>query len=325
MAQFPTSSTSRPVDPVVQGLVYALANEQDNFIADKALPDIDTDAQQSGTIMGYGIEAFFGNIDANYRRGAGASWHESHGPKAGSATFRCQEYGDSVPMDLMALSRTQFPHDLKAAHIFQIMQNLKIAREVRVASIFSTTGNWTNSATPGTKWDADGGDPIGSIETAIETVAAYGLRPNTMILGRQARRTLQKASAILEFLPTTGDRNIMPSGMLRGKLADLFEIKPERILYGNAVRNSVSIGQTVAMGDIWGDFVWVGYLNNAGVPFGGGVQVQPTAAARFTEKGWDIAEWDDENRNSIKARLCHSEDEVVVQAQLGYTINDVTT
>lgn len=326
MAQFPTSSTNRPVDPVVQSLTYALANKRDKYIAGKVLPLIPTQGQQTGTIMGLDIETLFGNVDANYRRGEGASYHESYGPKLGNTTFRCQEYGDSVPVDLNTLSRSELPADLKAVHAYQIMENLLIAREVRHANVFGTAGNWTNSATPGVKWDAAGGDPIGDLETAIETVAGYGLRPNTMVIGRQARRTLQTAPALLEFLPTTVDRNIMPGGMLRNKLADLFEIPSARIFYGDAVRNSLSPGQTITtLADVWGDWVWVGYLDTASVAFQGGVSLQPTAAACFSEFDFRMEEWDDPSRNSIKMKVAHSEDEVVIQAQLGYLVNDVTT
>ena len=327
MAQFPTAITNRPVDPVVQSLTFALANRNDSFIYQKVLKPTPTASQSTGTIMGINIETFFGDSAASYERGEGGTYSEAFGPKLSNTTFRCQEYGRMVGVDRKTLSRSELPADLRAVHNAQIMTHLRIAQEVRGATMFGTAANWTNSTTvaAGSKWDSAGGDPIGNLETAIETVAGYGLRPNTIIMGRQARRTLQKSPVFLEFLPTTGDRNIVPTGMLKGKLAELFEVSADRIFFGDSVRNTAHPGKTVSLADIWGDWVWVGYLDVGSVPIEGGVSVQPTAAARFVEQDWEMVEWEDEARNSVVTRVSHSEDDVVIQAQLGYLIDDVTT
>lgn len=325
MAQFPSAYTNRPVDPVVQSLTFALANKNDSFIYQNVLRPTPTQSQSTGTIMGINTETFFGDSAASYERGEGGTYSEAFGPKLTNTTFRCQEYGRMIGVDRKTLSRSELPADLRAVHNAQIMTHLRIAQEVRGATLFGTSGNWTNSNTPGNKWDAAAGDPIGDLEVAIETVAGYGLRPNTIIMGRQARRTLQKSPAFLEFLPTTGDRNIVPTGMLRGKLAELFEVQANRVFFGDAVRNTAHPGKTVTLADIWGDWVWVGYLDVGSVAIEGGVSVQPTAAARFVEADWEMVEWEDEARNSLITRVSHSEDDVVIQAQLGYLIDNVTT
>lgn len=323
MAQYPIESNSRPVNPVVQSLAFGLANEM--FIAGNILPDVSTDGQNGGTIMGVGLETHFGNVDASYARAEGGSYHESYGPILTNTTFRTREYSDSVPVDRRTLTRTLYPDDLQAQHLGQIMNNLLIARELRVSNLLLTAANWTNSNTLAADfWDTAAGDPVGDMQTAYETVSGFGVRPNTIVIGRQARRTLQTAPALLEFLRTDGDRNRMTRGALRSWLAGQFEISEDRIFFGDSVRNTASPGQTVTLGDIWGDSMWFGHLNTQAVAFEGGVSMQPTAAARFVEDGWEMKQWDDENRNSIKMAAAIAEDELVIQAQIGYPIINVT-
>lgn len=325
MSQFPLDGNSRPVDPIVESLVTGYANAMGNFIAGRVLPAVPTLGQRTGTIMGADISNFFGNADADYKRAEGAAHHSDFGPKLTNQTFLTQEYAEKCGVDWVKLSRSQLPQSLQAMAIARVQNNLMIAREARLSSLLGTGGNWTNTASPGTKWDAAGGDPVGDISTAIETVGGYGVRPNTMVVSRQARITLQQSPAILEFSATTGDRNKMSESGLRAKLAALFEIDADRIYYAEGRSNSASPGQTVSLGDIHDDYLWVGYLSTVSVPFEGGVELQPTAAARFEEFDWQMLQWDDPDRKSLYTGISHSEQMKVVQAQLGYPLTNVTT
>ena len=146
-----------------------------------------------------------------------------------------------------------------------------------------------------------------------------------MVVSRQARRTLQQSPAILEFSATTGDRNKMTTSGLKAKLAALFEMEIENIFYAEGRRNTASPGQTPVLADVHDDYLWVGYLGTASVPFEGGVNLQPTAAARFQEFDFEEREWDDDDTKTLWTGISYSEQMKVVQAQLGYPITNVTT
>lgn len=99
--------------------------------------------------------------------------------------FACAVHRGSthLPLELETFDGTGL---LNAGNLgIQVDEALRIEREFEVATFMGTTGNFThtNTSTPGTLWDASGGNPAesvnevakGRIKTNIRKVAQYGL------------------------------------------------------------------------------------------------------------------------------------------------------
>lgn len=326
MAFLPTNSTNRPVDPVVVSLTYGLANPESNYIVPSALPPTDTNGQKTGTIMGFGDAAFFGDPTALYDREPGGDIKEAVGPSLTNVTFRCRQYSNKTKIPEEKLRDTELgggdPNLLKAGYIAQVVNNLRIAQEARLAAALSA---WSVSATPANKWDTATGDPIRDLETGFETVAGNGPRVNMMVVGRQARRTLKTSPAVLEFLKTTENRNILTDDGLKNLLSSWYGIPVSGIHYADGRYNSAAPGQTVTLADLYGDWIWLGVAGNQGFMAGGEVNLQPCAIARLESKPMTFEEWWDPSVKSWYYSALHEETLKTVQSALGYLIDNVTT
>lgn len=325
MAQFPIESRFRPVDPVLQGIVSGIANDPGKFMAQRILPSVSTGGESSGTIMTLADTDLFGDPDAKYERALGATAHEISGVKLGNTTYRVQEYAAMVPADLKQLSRSQLPQqvELKSLLLARLMHDLLIAQERRMSTLFSSSTTWTNNTDPTTSWNAAGSDPLADINTAVESVAANGVDANTAIIGRGARQSLQTNDTFLEFLPLNSDRGFIEADAVKARISSLFGIPVERIFYVDGRYNSASQGQSASLTNIMDDEMWIGHISTQSVPFGGGVTLQPTAAARFVEQEFMVEEWDDPARNSVWQKVCHSEQMLQITAGLGHLIYNI--
>lgn len=329
MAQYPIESRLRPVNPVLQDIVSGIANDPGKFVAQRALRAVDVAGESSGTILTLADTDLFGDPDANFARGLGATAFESMGVQLGNTTYRVQEYAAMVPADYKQLSRAQLPQqvELKSLLLAKLMHDLMIAQERRFSTLFSASATWTNNAQGGgagfTSWNAAGSDPLTDINNAVESVAANGVDPNTIIIGRGARQSLQTNDTFLEFLPLNSDRGFMEADAVRARLSSLFGVPADRIFYVDARFNQNSPGQAVSLANIMDDEVWVGHLEASGVQMGGGVTLQPTAAARFVEQDYTVEEWDDPARNSVWQKVSHSEVMQQITDGLGYLIYDI--
>lgn len=326
MAFQPTSSTNRPVNPVVVDLTYGLGNPEDRYITERAFPAIDVGKDFTGTIMGFGSGTFFGDPKARYERAPGSIAHEATGPTLANVTYACQQYSEFCKIPREVLERTELaggdPAKLQAGYMSQVFNDLRIAQDYRLSTALAA---WSVSATPANKWDVAAGNPIADIQTAVETVAGYGPDPDIMVIGRQARRTLQTSPAILDFLKTTEDRNFLNVPALSGLLSSWFGIPSERIFYANARYATSAQGQALTLGDVFGDWVWVGKTGRMGFNIAGGVNIEPCALARMVHKPFEWVEWDENNDNTLRVRGFHEEVLKTIQSELGYLIDNVTT
>lgn len=115
-----------------------------------------------------------------------------------------------------------------------VMLKLMIRRERIFQDTYFKTGVWATDDTT-KNWRDAASDPIIDIRDAIRQVhGATGMRPNKMLLGRQAYDTLLDNDAILARI-TGGATNAMPAMVMRELLASLFEL--ERIYVMDSVFN----------------------------------------------------------------------------------------
>jgi len=334
---YPTSNAYRPVNPVLQGILGSLANSSKRLIADSLLETIADGSKarpgqenyHSGTIQVVSPDAFFGDPTQDNARAPGSTYARDPGVQLAPITYSCQEYGRETVLDLVEEARAQLPGaaGLKQVLLKSVVDALQLEKERRYAELFLTTANWSGSATPANKWDVAASDPIADINTAVEAIRDYGADGDTIIFGRAAARLLRVNSAFLEYLPTTANRQYITDETISELMMSHFGLKA---YFGNAryKTSTDSPGDsTPTLADVWGDSVWVGSLRGSGSPAGGrgGLMASGMAAARIVEKGWELREYERPEISSVVMQSRYIQTEKIIQAQLGYVIDDVET
>lgn len=324
---FPTGSTIRPVSPVLQGRVIGYFNADDDYIAEKVLPSLGG-VGKTGTIMNVASASGFGDPSDNLLRGYKSKYHRNIGPQLGSTTWSCEEYGDEAAVDLGMLEDCDDAIDLKMIESQVALENLRVWRERRAADLLFNTSTFTNNVTlsGGNQFSASTSDPVAVFDTGIRTVkAASGKTPNTMVLGWLPFRTVLKNASLLSYMPTTDNRNMLTPTALSAMLKDLFGI--ENVFVGKAHYNTAYQGQTASLSPIWGDMIWLGFMDYAdpGVRVNAGsAAVSATAALRLIQTDLTSEEYADDTHRATIVRHRQKEDELVTSAVSGYIINDVT-
>ena len=183
--------------------------------------------------------------------------------------------------------------------------------EIDVLDLVFGTG-WSSSATPSPTWDDDTSDPLGDIETGINTVElAIGRAVNTAIIGRGLWRYLKNHPDVVDRLKygqTSGGPAIVS---LQG-VASLIGV--DRVLLTRAVKNTGNEGASDSMSYIGGNHMVLMY-------------VSPTPALDVPSAGY-VFQWktrevnryreDQEHQSVVECRA--SWDSKVTASDAGYLI-----
>lgn len=326
-ALYPLTSTIRPVNPVLQGRVIGYFNSDDSYIADQVLPKIGG-VGKTGTIMNVGRASGFGDVTDNLLRHYKSRYHRNAGPTIGNATWNCEEYGDEALVDLRQLADADVGIDLEFLESQVAIENLRIWRERRAASLLFNTTTFTQNVTlaGNDQWSSALSDPMDDIDVAVRTVyASIGKAPNTFISGFLPGRTIRKNASVLSFRPTNTDRNMLTDEQFREILKSMFGI--DNVFVGNAHYNTANQAQTVALSPVWGDMVWIGYMDygTPGTTLGSSkAAVGPSAAVQLVAEDLTSEEYEAPEVRSKVLRHRHEMDELVTSAISGYIINDIT-
>ena len=328
MAQFPTAAGLRPVDPVLKGRLIGSYNSLDSYIADKVLPTI-TGVAKTGTLVTLGQASSYGDIEDDLSRASGGEYHQEKGAQLGSTTWSCKEYGTEVRIDLGDIDDFAEIGNLKWVQSQSALQNLKIWQERRMASMLFSTSNFASTTlVGGDKWSASTSNPVANLITAAKSVANGGQTPNTIILGPDAYYTASTNAALATFASANTDRNFLSIEALQAIFSRICMSDVE-VFVAKALYNTANQGQTASGANIWGDMIWLGYLNreSAGTATGGGQNVQmadPSAAVLLVQKDLESFEYDLPSHNSVVVRHSHRVAEKITNAACGYIINDIT-
>lgn len=319
----PTRADLRGVDPVVRQLFGGLLNIDTQFIADMVAPPVEVE-ETTGTL--YTLDGMFGDPTHDLRRAPGSGYHLNKGFGTSTSTYVCERIGDEAIIDNDDLQDNQIPADLEALHLVNLWHNIMIRKERDVANVLFTASNWTNSTTlsGANQWSDPNSDPVGDIITAINTLRQYGRRANTIVFGAEAWNTFSQNAAVLNFLSANSDRNLMTRDEGSSWFSEKFGLR--RFFIGDAVYNTAAPGLTQSLSDIWGDNVWIGYIDDGAgaVVRGGNVTLRPSAVAHFIRDPLVREENEDFDNDGRKLRLKYKQYVGAFQADLGYQISDVS-
>jgi len=182
------------------------------------------------------------------------------------------DYGilKKVPFRDEAAARGQsIPFPLKARAVRQVIDQNQLNREIRVASLAMTLGNYTSGystdLSAGTKWtDFANSDPVQAVTDAAATML---IPPNVGVTSRRVMNVLRRHPKVAVALGGSLESGRRVSD---AEVANAFGL--DRIIVGNTIKQTSKRGQTLTTGNIWPDSFALHYQGPMG-PDGMGLSV----------------------------------------------------
>lgn len=286
----------------------ALAYRNENYIgADFLFPRVPVE-KQSDFYYIFDKGAWFRLATA--RRAPGTRAKEV-GYTLSTGSYMCVEYALSAPVTDEERRNADNPLRPERDAVNLVTDLLQLSQEKRIADLVTTPANWSNSATPSTKWDDASSDPLGDIATGVFTVQQSIARsPNKAVMGPLTWRHLQNHPDLLDRIKYT-ERGVLTPELLQG-LAGIPEIR-----IGLALVNTAEEGQPDQIDFVWGDvflMVWT--------PERGGLRV-PSAGYYFVWQNLQTLRFRRQEEFTDVITVRHSVDERITAPDAGYLLYDV--
>jgi hypothetical protein len=225
------------VDALLTNVAVKYLQEAVDFVAGKVFPVIGVE-QQAGLYPVYDRSFWYRNGMA--KRAPGTRARSGGWEVDNTNTYYCDEYAEKVPIADPDRANASSVYDLNADATEFLALQAKLNSEILWAAEFFTTGLWTTDATPGTLWDASGGDPITDVDAAKDTVKALtGYDPNTLVLGRKTFHGIKNNALVRDRTKYTSPDSVTPA-----MLAALLGV--DQVLVAASVYNTANEGQTAS-------------------------------------------------------------------------------
>ena len=197
-----------------------------------------------------------------------------------------------------------------------VTDKLLMAKEVEVLSNVFGTG-WAASATPSTLWDVDTSDPLGDIETGLNTVEkAIGRPVNIASLGRGLWSHLKVHPDIIDHLKG-GATSQNPAIVTLAALAALIEV--EKVLIARAIKNSSAEGAAASYDYIAGLHMFLGFVTNAPA------LATPSAGYLFAWKRRQVNRYREDQEHADVVECLESWDTKLTATDAGYLIKSAAS
>lgn len=296
-----------PVNPDLSAVSVAYSNEL--MVADRVLPRVTVGKQDFKYFKANLVDPFT-VPDTRVGRKSTPNMVETGGTEVTDSTA---DYAlrDAIPLADIQNSDSRWNPRVRA--VTYISDLLALDREVRVANLITTLGNYTaaqRATLSGTsQWsDMVNSNPVNAILQAMDLMV---MRPNTLVMGRAVYTQLMQHPKVVQSVKNTAQT----SGIVqRQAIADLFEIP--NIVVGEGWVNTARKGQAAAYTRAWGKHCALLNVDAAGArTFGFTAQFgQRIAGSEFDR---DIG-----MRGGEVVQVGESVKEVIVENTLGYSFQN---
>jgi hypothetical protein len=293
----PSYSNLHPVDQILTGIVSEAVPSDSQLIADRVMERVDI-PERSGTLLVETTRSFMGAPEADSRRAPGAGRQSLSSFNRSSLTFKAEihSFEDSIAME--DIEDSQYPGTEEARSARKVRRALLLAQEKRCADLLF--GSSFTSATPGTKFDAAGAEPLTYIHQQLDTLRAtnHGISADTIVLGYNVFRALARNPEIRSFVGdasagiASGNRILADSAVLE-VLRSVLAVP--NVYVGSARRETAIPGATSSEADIWNTETIGLYIlrgSDAIAQKSGGVKAMPVAALNLEYKGLQAGQYD---------------------------------
>lgn len=236
----PTTSDVH-VDAILTNMSIAYMQEADHFVAGKVFPTVPVQ-KQSDLYYTYSQEDFFrdsAQLRADGTESAGTGYGLSTDSYSALVWALHKDIGDQV----RANSDAPLSPDQDATRF--LTQQMMIRQEVDWASKYFGTSIWGTDSTPSTLWSAaSGSDPIGDVQTGINTVLTNtGYKPNTLVMSYAVFSILKNHADIIDRYKYTSSASITED-----LLASVLGV--DRVLVMGGIKNSADEGASASYAQI---------------------------------------------------------------------------
>ena len=298
----PSYSGLHPVDNILSSVLNEAIPSDMQLIADKVFEPVQV-TERSGTILSEESRSFMGEPGADSRRAPGASRQELSHFNRSSTTFKCEihSFADSIAMEDIEDSQYPMSEEMRSAR--RVQRALLLAQEKRAADALFDTVSFT-TATPATKFDAAGGEPLSYIHEQMDVLRAtnHGIMPDTMVLGYNVFRELARNPEVRSFVGNSGNGiasglRILPNQDVIEVLKSVFQL--QHVYVGEARRETAVAGATSSEAQIWeGETIGL-YLMRGAMPeakVSGNVKVMPVCGLDLRYKDYVAGQYDSLDR-----------------------------
>lgn len=255
-----------PVDATLTAVAIGYRNPAHTLIGGRALPALKVLSEKFKWNL-FPIAEGFTLPDTEVSRKGQVNQVEFSASEQDSSV---RDYGldDPLPqsdLDEAARARAErrSHYDPESAAVEGLTNLIALNREVRAAAVVQDANNYSTGrkiALTGTDRfsDFDNSDPYAVIDEGFDKTLVF--RPNTIIMGQPVWSKLKRHPKIIKAVKGGMTED---GAVSRIQFAELFEIKPENLLIGEALLNTAKKGQTVALDRVWGKSISLLYLDQA--------------------------------------------------------------
>ena len=229
------------LDQPLSNLTLAYVQEQTNFVADKVFPTVGV-ARQSDKYYVYDRANM--NRSGDVKILAPRTELNRIGMAVSNDSYYADVRGLAMDFDEQTIANEDEVLEIRSAGAQTLMTRLLIDREQEFASTFFSAGVWTTDVTPANLWsDYTNATPITDVTNArrVMQLTSGGMKPNTMVVGKEVRDILINHPDILARL--NGGSTVSNTALITdAKLAEIFEV--ENFYVMEAVANTAAEGLT---------------------------------------------------------------------------------
>jgi len=240
-----------------------------------------------------------------------------------TGTYACKENGWEEPVDDVEANLYRRYFDAEEVAVKRAVDILLRGQEVRIAAMMFNSGNFTvaDAAIP---WNTSAtAVPRTNVEAGkIAMRAASGLEPNTIAMSKKVFTYLMLTAEITTAFRYTNPIEIGGMEAQKRIMAQYFGV--DRVLVGDAIKDTAKKGQVFSLGDIWDD-EYVGLFK---VSAGGNDLREPVVGRTFLwtadSPGNIVTEqYREEQRRSNIYRVRHNVDECFIFQGAGYLLGNI--
>lgn len=215
------------------------------------------------------------------------------------------------------IANADAPLDPRQNQTQHLLQQMMLNRELRVSSLYCTSGNYASTAAVSTAWTNEtSSTPIADINTAIAAIPFSG--EDTQLVAFCARpvwNALRKHPALLAL------KGVSQGQLSRAEFASYFEL--DELLVSDLWQETANLGQTASYSRGWTATVF-GVVRIPRVISGPDVSI--FGATFRMAPGIEVRTWDEPSvgkGGSEAIQVEMSDDEKIIQNDMGYLLTSV--
>ncbi len=227
---------------------YMIEGEQAGFIGAEIMP-IKEVPKQKGNYPKMKVEMMFkshGSLKraprTNYKR---SDW------EFGTGSYECEDYGFEDLLDATEKSLYSSYFDAEVISTQRATFQLLMAQEIRIANMVMNTTNITTNQAAAAVWsvaaDAKPRTDIAALKTKMRN--DRGIIPNVLALAKSLFDELMLTAEITDAFKYTNPIEIGGFEAQKRIMAQYFGV--DKVLVGNAIKDTAKKGQTASLSDIW--------------------------------------------------------------------------